>query len=172
MIRPRLKAPGKTPPGHKPTSRKATYCNSPPKQIAPRYHRPFQFGAFNLRWRRATSERVCEKPQSLPQTRREEARMESTEGGAPMPHSHFTEAPQHHTHHATHLQHCCSLIESEGSPAFFPILILLSGDIETNPDPTYTCSTCNRPITTRQYTLQCNNRKYDIVTSRHIVRRS
>ena len=37
------------------------------------------------------------------------------------------------------------------------ILILLSGDIETNPGPTYICSLCNNRINNRQISILCNS---------------
>merc|ERR1719452_27707 len=36
-----------------------------------------------------------------------------------------------------------SLKGSKDSPAFLPLLLILCGDIETNPGPTYRCPTCN-----------------------------
>merc|ERR1719452_411189 len=36
-----------------------------------------------------------------------------------------------------------SLEGSKDSPAFLPLLLILCGDIETNPGPTYRCPTCN-----------------------------
>ena len=40
-----------------------------------------------------------------------------------------------------------------------PKLLLLGGDIEENPGPPiYTCRICNRTITKRQTSLQCNHR--------------
>ena len=46
------------------------------------------------------------------------------------------------------------LIEGRHVPACPPLLLLLSGDIETNPGP-YMCPTCNRPWTRRTGGIQC-----------------
>ena len=47
------------------------------------------------------------------------------------------------------------LIEGRHVPACLPLLLLLlSGDIETNPGP-YMCPTCNRPWTRRTGGIQC-----------------
>ena len=47
-----------------------------------------------------------------------------------------------------------SVMGSERSPAFLPILLLLSGDIETNPGP-WPCPTCQRPYTRRLGSILC-----------------
>ena len=43
---------------------------------------------------------------------------------------------------------------SEETSAFLPLLLLLAGDIETNPGP-YPCLMCSRPYNRRMGSLQC-----------------
>ena len=43
---------------------------------------------------------------------------------------------------------------SERTPAFLPLLLILSGDIETNPGP-YPCPTCSHPYNRRTGAIQC-----------------
>ena len=70
----------------------------------------------------------------------------------PLPSTHTTRhahptPPEHHT--------VFSLKGSERSPAFLPLLLLLSGDIETNPGPTHPYLTCTKPVTSRTGGFQC-----------------
>ena len=48
-----------------------------------------------------------------------------------------------------------SVKRSERTPAFPPLLLLLSGDIETNPGP-YPCPSCNRPYYRQLGSIQCS----------------
>ena len=56
---------------------------------------------------------------------------------------------------STNNLHAFLLRGSERSPAFLPLLLLLSGDIETNPGPTYPCPTCTRPYSRRLGAIEC-----------------
>ena len=57
-------------------------------------------------------------------------------------------------------EHVFSLKGSERSPAFLPLLLILSGDIETNPGPPpkntlYPCPTCAEPYSRRKGAIPC-----------------
>ena len=70
-----------------------------------------------------------------------------------------TDPPTHTTRHThpTPPEHntVFSLKGSERSPAFLPLLLLLSGDIETNPGPKHPCPTCTRAVTNHTGGLKC-----------------
>ena len=76
---------------------------------------------------------------------------------------HLALYPSHlsHTSHSLHPRAptIFSAKESSGSPAllsFLALLLLLSGDIETNPGPSYPCPTCTRPYTRRTGGIECS----------------
>ena len=85
-------------------------------------------------------------------------------GPAPLAQSALTAASQHTTFHITLLatHTVFYLLRSERSSAFLPILLILSGDIKTNPGPTYTYPTCNNLIINRQHSLQWNKPMDDL----------
>ena len=119
--------------------------------------RPSRWGAFT-RWRRAGPRARRKSPTpSLPRR----IGLRSVEGVAPC--ALAARGQTHTTHHPQplHPEHppVFSLRGSDGSPAFLPLLLLLSGDIETNPGPTYPCPTCAAPYSKRLGGIECRQCK-------------
>ena len=70
-----------------------------------------------------------------------------------MPNIH-TKIPEPQTH-----THIFSPRECNGSSALHSLLLLLSGDIDQNPGPTYPCPACKRPYSRRRGAIQCGGCK-------------